>query len=158
MICFGCVLGEPKLRARESLAERSGRTRKYTDPICSRCDSLSYFFDLFGNPSESKNTQRWVAPILLHPWLEIDSRKPAADSHGISRMRAKKYVSPVHGWLIAWHLETTRLEWRNDDRSLGIRSVFFRFLSGILSQCSACRILSHLCIETIASAVGSALR
>jgi len=73
-------------------------------------------------------------------------------------MRAKKYISPVNGWLIARHFETTRLERRNDDRSLGIQSNFFRFHLEILSQSSACKILSDSSVETIASAVGSALR
>jgi hypothetical protein len=48
--------------------------------------------------------------IRAHPWLEIGSRKLATDSHGTSRMRVKKYICPVHGWLTARRLETTRLE------------------------------------------------
>ena len=50
------------------------------------------------------------------------------------------------------------LEWKNEDRFLRIRSVFFRFLFRILSQSSAYKILSDSSIERIASAVGSALR
>jgi hypothetical protein len=82
-------------------------------------------------------------------------------SHGFARNFAdasQDVLRPCSRWLTAKHLETTRMEWGNDGRSLGKQSVSFRLLSGILSQSSADRIISDLSLETIASAVGSALR